>query len=146
MPYLTVNSDGTELISPVMPIRCQDQWISLVILDSREVFTHIELPKGTIKQLIGKDLNWGSNPYEMKEIEHEETKTTKYPIIVKLIGSSDNAFNILSSVTLELRKYLIRVGETNERIEEITTQYKEEATSGDYENLLDVTSKWVEIA
>lgn len=29
--------------------------------------TEIELPKGTIRKLIGRDLSWNDNPVELKE-------------------------------------------------------------------------------
>lgn len=57
-------------------------------------------------------------------------------VTVKLIGESGNAFAILGKV----QKALIRAGHT-----ELAKQYLAEATSGDYDNLLGVTMKYVEV-
>ncbi len=62
----------------------------------------------------------------------------KYDIEVELIGQDGNAFAIMGAVTKALR----RAGAPKEEID----QYRAEATSGDYPNLLRVTSEWVEIA
>lgn len=58
-------------------------------------------------------------------------------IEVKLIGEDGNAFFILGKVSRELR----RAGYTKEQID----QYLDEAKSGDYDKLLQVTMKWVDI-
>ena len=61
----------------------------------------------------------------------------KPTVKVELIGHDGNAFAILGKVKKALReaKY------SNEEIEEYLT----EAMSGDYDNLLRVTSEWVDI-
>lgn len=62
----------------------------------------------------------------------------KYPNVeVKLLGHDGNAFAILGKVS----KALERAGVSREEIEE----YKLEATSGDYDNLLQVTMEWVNV-
>ncbi len=55
---------------------------------------------------------------------------------VKLIGEDGNAFAILGKV----RKALIKAGEV-----EKAEQYMEEATAGDYNHLLMVTQKYVDV-
>jgi len=58
-------------------------------------------------------------------------------IKVKLIGESGNAFHVLSKVSTEMR----RAG-----IEESTIlKYLEEAKGGDYNHLLQVTMKYVDV-
>jgi hypothetical protein len=56
---------------------------------------------------------------------------------VKLIGTDGNAFAIMGIVTREMRK----AGFDRETIQ----KYREEAISGDYDHLLQVTMKWVDI-
>lgn len=64
--------------------------------------------------------------------------TPKYPEVrVKLIGKDGNAFAILGQVQKALRKHRIPQEEIN--------QYLKEAMSGDYDNLLATTMKWVEV-
>jgi len=61
----------------------------------------------------------------------------KYPdISVRLVGEDGNAFAILGRVTSALKE----AGISREECQ----RYFEEATNGDYENLLAVTMKWVE--
>ena len=55
---------------------------------------------------------------------------------VRLVGGDGNAFAILGKV----QKELIRAGYT-----ELAKKYLAEATSGDYDNLLGVTMKYVEV-
>lgn len=63
----------------------------------------------------------------------------KYPDVnVKLVGKDGNAFMIISRVSQALRK----AGVDKYEIEE----YAEEAMSGDYDDLLSVTSQWVEVS
>lgn len=62
----------------------------------------------------------------------------KYPnITVQLTGKDGNAFAIMGRVTLAMR----RSGISSEEID----QFHKEATSGDYDNLLHVCTKWVNV-
>ena len=62
----------------------------------------------------------------------------KYPnISVKLIGGDGNAFNIMGAVSKALRRAEVSKDEVS--------QYMAEAMSGDYDNLLQVTMKWVNV-
>jgi hypothetical protein len=61
----------------------------------------------------------------------------KYPHVrVRLTGQDGNAFAILARVRNAMRKG----GVSREEM----AQYRKEATSGDYNNLLRVTMQWVE--
>lgn len=63
----------------------------------------------------------------------------KYPnITVPLVGQDGNAFFILGRVTGALR----RAGASQEEISAFT----EEAMSGDYDNVLTTTMKWVHVS
>lgn len=56
---------------------------------------------------------------------------------VKIIGENGNAFFILGAVSKALKE----AGYTKEKIDE----YLKEAEAGDYDNLLSVTMKWVNV-
>lgn len=60
-----------------------------------------------------------------------------YDIDVELIGNDGNAFSIMGAVQKSLR----RAGAPREDLD----KYFAEATAGDYDNLLAVTSRWVNI-
>ena len=62
----------------------------------------------------------------------------KYPNIkVKLTGTNGNAFAIMGVVTKALRQNDVSADEISE--------YQAESTSGDYNNLLQVAMKWVNV-
>jgi hypothetical protein len=62
----------------------------------------------------------------------------KYDINVSLIGHDGNAFSIMGAVTKAMR----RAGVSSEEQD----QYFKEATSGDYNQLLVTTMKWVNVS
>lgn len=63
----------------------------------------------------------------------------KYPEIeVRLVGEDGNAFAIIGRVSKALR----RAGIPKEEI----AMFRVEATSGDYDNVLQTAMKWVEVA
>lgn len=68
-------------------------------------------------------------------------ETQQYPICdgvtVKLIGENGNAYNILGKV----KKAMQRAGVDKETQD----QYMKEATSGNYDHLLAVTMKYVDV-
>ena len=64
----------------------------------------------------------------MKDIKHPE-------IEVQLAGEDGNAYAILSRVTRAMRK----AGLSREEIND----YMDEAMSGDYDNLIAVTTQWI---
>lgn len=66
MAWLAVNEYGSERIFADKPYRNTDPrfglnwncgWLSL----------YIELPKGSIKKLIGRELKWEDEPVELKD-------------------------------------------------------------------------------
>ena len=62
----------------------------------------------------------------------------KYPdITVRLVGEDGNAFAILGRVTRALKQAGISHEERDE--------YWDEATSGDYDHLLQTTMRWVNV-
>lgn len=59
MAYLAVDEDGTEWIYDDEPFRQQYTWV--------ESFgCGIKLPSGSIAKLIGKELTWEDEPYELE--------------------------------------------------------------------------------
>jgi hypothetical protein len=67
----------------------------------------------------------------------EKSPVGKERPAVELAGQSGNAFFIIGRVQKALRK----AGYTPEEIE----RYRDDATSDDYDHLIDVTSRWVEV-
>lgn len=68
----------------------------------------------------------------------EATQSVKYPdITVQLAGQDGNAFFIIGRVTRALRKH----GCKQEEIDQFISQ----ATSGDYDNLLQTCMRWVDV-
>jgi hypothetical protein len=61
----------------------------------------------------------------------------KYDIQVSLIGNDGNAFSIMGAVTKAMR----RAGVSREEQD----KYFQEATAGDYHQLLATTMEWVEV-
>lgn len=61
---------------------------------------------------------------------------SKTGIEVKLIGEDGNAFNVLGKVVKALKR---------NGYEGLVENYKKDAMSGDYDNLLKVTMEYVEI-
>ena len=58
MAWVVVDKIGEELISRTEPFRVGDYLIGYSIF---------QLPKGSIKKLIGRDLSWNDEPVELKE-------------------------------------------------------------------------------
>jgi len=63
----------------------------------------------------------------------------KYPnITVQLVGSDGNAFAILGKVSQAMRRAKVSPDEVK--------TFQDEATSGDYDNLLATCMKWVDVS
>lgn len=62
MAWVAVNKDCKECIYQFRPKRRNNQFIPLY-----EYSMWMALPKGSIKKLIGKNLNWTNEPVELKE-------------------------------------------------------------------------------
>lgn len=67
MSWLCVNKDGTEIISLFQPVRDSDEW-NCCSENAGGWYDNygIELPKGTIKKFIGRDLTWEDESVEIK--------------------------------------------------------------------------------
>ena len=63
MAWLAVDKDGTERIYPFEPYRVTDYWTCCMYMF---LSGPINLPKGTIKKLIGKEITWEDNSVELK--------------------------------------------------------------------------------
>ena len=63
----------------------------------------------------------------------------KYPDIhVQLTGNDGNAFSIMGNVTREMKRNGVSLEEVN--------AFREEAMSGDYDNLLRTCMEWVDVS
>ena len=61
MAWLAVDKNGVEVIFEYIPNRCNNkEWMQIGYSN------YFELPKGSIKKLIGKDLTWDDEPVEIK--------------------------------------------------------------------------------
>lgn len=66
MAYLCVDKDGTELIFKEKPYSDNyGSFWSCSYYVTRDNFA-IELPHGSIAKLIGRELTWEDEPYELK--------------------------------------------------------------------------------
>lgn len=65
MAFVAVDMDGSEWIYSVIPFRADSGWtISFGELSTGEDFYN--LPKGSIRKLIGRELTWEDDPVEIK--------------------------------------------------------------------------------
>lgn len=62
MAYLAVDKSGEEYIYGRKPSRGSDIWYSGAIISH----PYIKLPKGSITKLIGRELTWEDEYYELK--------------------------------------------------------------------------------
>ena len=79
MAWVAVNKNSTEGIFKFKPRRipvsslfynfiCKSEfWSDVNSIEEGNDDTEIELPKGTIKKLIGRELTWKDEPVELKE-------------------------------------------------------------------------------
>ena len=58
MAWVAVDKNGDEYIFECMPHRYEGEWY--------ETCDNQELPKGSIKKLIGRDLTWKNHPIELE--------------------------------------------------------------------------------
>lgn len=68
MAFVAIDENGSEYIYDRIPKRSKTEnvWVNYHAGD------YIELPKGSIKKLIGRELNWSDEPVEIKENEDEK--------------------------------------------------------------------------
>lgn len=62
MAWVCVNSFGTELIFETEPHKAVYSW-----RDDNGSCKCIEIPQGSIRKLIGRELSWDDEPVELKE-------------------------------------------------------------------------------
>ena len=63
MAWVAVNKYNREYIYEEEPKRCYyGVWSQASLLDNA-----VELPQGSIKKLIGRELTWNDEPVELKE-------------------------------------------------------------------------------
>ena len=60
--WVCANSFGMELMFASKPHKVDDSW-----RDNNGCCKCLELPKGTIKKIIGRELSWSDEPVELKE-------------------------------------------------------------------------------
>ena len=62
MAWIAVNKYNREYIYDIKPKRCYcSVWAQASLLDNA-----VELPKDSIKKLIGRELTWNDEPVELK--------------------------------------------------------------------------------
>ena len=66
MAWLAVDKDGSERIYPFEPYRVTDYWTCSMYMYML-LSAPINLSKGSIKKLIGRDLTWEDDAVELKE-------------------------------------------------------------------------------
>ena len=66
MAFVAVDSDGTEIIcdDPSREPMDDDGWCSPYYWDA---YNRVEIPKGTIEKLIGRELTWSDEPVDLKD-------------------------------------------------------------------------------
>ena len=79
--------------------------------------------------------------------ENSEQYTTRNPRFpdcdVTLVGTDNNAFSIIGIVARALKSYLREAGYSPNEVSELLDQFRNEAISGDYNNVLITCMKWV---
>lgn len=66
MAWLCVSEWGEEIICDTKPIRTYyGEWVAYQSINCEEVNLSMELTKGSIKKLIGKELTWTDEPVEI---------------------------------------------------------------------------------
>ena len=66
MAWVAVNRYGDEYIFEAFPERLTCVWAPTFCEYQDRVYDYVELPKGIIKKLIGRELSWSDDPVELK--------------------------------------------------------------------------------
>ena len=66
MAWVAVNWFGDEYIYEAMPERFYHLCAPTFCEYENRVYDYVELPKGSIKKLIGRELSWNDEPVELK--------------------------------------------------------------------------------
>ena len=67
MAWVAVNWNGDEYIYEEMPERFYHRWAPTFCEYENRVYDYVEIPKGSIKKLIGRELSWNDEPVELQE-------------------------------------------------------------------------------
>lgn len=67
MGWIAVDKDGSECFFEKKPFRLRKQWMVPISFKNEEYCGFSELPKGSIKKLIGRELSWDDEPVELKK-------------------------------------------------------------------------------
>ena len=68
MAFLAVDKNGDEYIYECKPLKSDmGYWVAVYIDYKDRVTDYVELPKGSIKKLIGRELTWEDECVELKE-------------------------------------------------------------------------------
>lgn len=62
MSWVAVDKNGDEYVYLYKPYRYCCKGVELWMLDD----DYVELPKGSIKKLIGRELNWSDEPVKLE--------------------------------------------------------------------------------
>lgn len=65
MAWVSIDGDGSECMFASKPLRIKG-YKSWVVDDNKYLIDQIELPKGSINKLIGRELSWEDEPVELK--------------------------------------------------------------------------------
>lgn len=65
MAWVAVDKNGEESIFECKPNRINNYWVDEQFLGEGYYDTDISLPKGTIKKLIGRNLDFSDEPVEL---------------------------------------------------------------------------------
>lgn len=66
MAWVVKNKDGSETIYEVKPYKYNDEWVSRKEGWERS-YQYFNIPQGSIKKPIGRELIWDDEPVELKE-------------------------------------------------------------------------------
>ena len=68
MAQLAVDEDGGEYIYEIKPLKSTYGYWKPQLYEYEDMASScIELPKGSIKKLIGRELSWSDEPVELKD-------------------------------------------------------------------------------
>lgn len=67
MEWVAVNWNGDEYIYEKMPERFYHRWAPTFCEYENRVYDYVELLKGSIKKLIGRELSFSDDTVELKE-------------------------------------------------------------------------------
>ena len=60
------NKNVQECVFEKKPFRLRKQWVTPISFKNEEYCGFSDIPKGSIKKLIGRELSWNDEPAELK--------------------------------------------------------------------------------